>query len=338
LGVVLLVSVWFVWNITIGTLTKWILLYGQVCMAEGSCQKYSFPLATTAIHMAVSWVTCYVYIFHIRRSLGGRQLDGWARLRKVGPLAGLFAASVALGNLSLSYVYPSFKQMVGSGSPVVTVAMSVMATKTRFNRWTWASMPLICGGLWMCTAGEVNYSPFGFAYAVGSMVLRSAKSIVQAQLVGKEERIDPVTLLYYMSPLAGALVLFVSLLAEGPQPFALLARAAWEYRPGAGAQGADGEAEPRGLPTLLLLLLASGFNACFLNLSGFLVTRRTSAVTLQVLGSLKSCLGIAFSVAVFQNELRPNQAWGIAVCLVGVWIYESKGRSIKIAATAAKNG
>jgi len=334
LQVVLFVSLWFVWNITIGIVTKWILLYGEVCLEGQGCRQYSFPLATTAIHMGVSQTTCYVYIYHIRRSLAGRQLDGLMRLRKVGPLAAFFAATVACGNLSLKYVYPSFKQMVGSGSPVVTVAMSVLVTRTRYNWWSWASMPMICGGLWMCTAGEVNFHAFGFVFAIGSMVLRSAKSIAQAQLLGKEERIDPVTLLFYMSPLAGILVLLVSLVAEGTEPYMLLVRAAWEYKTAGGASGTNGAGGGHGLPMLLLLLLASGLNACFLNITGFLVTRCTSAVTLQVLGSLKSCLGIALSVAVFGNELRPNQACGIVVCLVGVWIYESRGRSIKVAAKA----
>jgi drug/metabolite transporter (DMT)-like permease len=205
--------------------------------------------------------------------------------------------------------------MVGAGSPIVTVAMAVVFTGTKYNFWTWASMPLICGGLWFCCIEEVHFSLFGTAFAVLAMVLRSAKSIVQAKLLSKQERIEPVTLLYYMAPYAACFVMLMALAVEGVKPIRLLVLGAVELVNG-------GET---GLLRLLFLLVLSGFNACFLNLCGFQVTRCTGAVTLQVLGSVKSCVGIAVSVAILRNPLRMIQVAGMVVCLSGVWIYESRG-------------
>mmetsp|Transcript_2824 Transcript_2824/g.3563 ORF Transcript_2824/g.3563 Transcript_2824/m.3563 type:complete len:92 (+) Transcript_2824:2-277(+) len=74
-----------------------------------------------------------------------------------------------------------------------------------------------------------------------------------------------------------------------------------------------------------MLLSFSGVNACFLNISGNLVTAHMGAVMMQILGNLKACISIVISVAIFRNPVSPVQMAGVAVCLFGVWIYNSKG-------------
>merc|ERR1719213_1423506 len=111
-----------------------------------------------------------------------------------------------------------------------------------------------------------------------------------------------------MAPHAATLVMFMAILTEGTEPLTLL----WQY-------------QATGTARLNLLLVLSGLNACFLNISGFFVTRYTSAVTLQVLGSVKSCVGILISVAIFKNPMRIQQVIGMAVCISGVVLYERKG-------------
>lgn len=309
------VAVWFVLNISIGILTKWVFLYGEVCINGDGCQRYNFPLMMTVIHLLVSQAICYVYIHWVRVTQVGHQLHGMERFRKICPLAICFALSVGMGNMSLNYIYPSFKQMVGAGSPIVTVAMAVTFTKVRYNSWTWATMPLICGGLWLCGKDEAHFSAVGLAYSVGAMILRSAKSIVQGQLLSKDERIEPVNLLYYMAPYAAGLVLIMSLLFEGTKPLVLILEG---YQHSGLA----------GVGSLLFFLFVSGLNACLLNITGFLVTRYTSAVTLQVLGSLKSCIGILVSVAVLKNPLTAVQTVGVFICIFGVWVYDKKGGTV----------
>merc|ERR1712014_319713 len=84
-----------------------------------------------------------------------------------------------------------------------------------------------------------------------------------------------------------------------------------------------------GVSNVLFLLILSGLNACLLNVSNFLVTSYTWAVTLQVLGNVKSCLSIAISVAIFKNELLWEQAIGVVACLAGVWYYNKYGGPAK---------
>mmetsp|Transcript_181 Transcript_181/g.419 ORF Transcript_181/g.419 Transcript_181/m.419 type:complete len:234 (+) Transcript_181:55-756(+) len=54
--------------------------------------------------------------------------------------------SVAMGNLSLKYIYPSFNQMLGSMSPLITVLLAVVMQQKHFPLKTWLSMPVICVG------------------------------------------------------------------------------------------------------------------------------------------------------------------------------------------------
>eukprot|EP00929_Paragymnodinium_shiwhaense_P076659 TRINITY_DN39447_c0_g1_i1.p1 TRINITY_DN39447_c0_g1~~TRINITY_DN39447_c0_g1_i1.p1 ORF type:complete len:362 (-),score=80.60 TRINITY_DN39447_c0_g1_i1:494-1579(-) len=330
------IAAWFALNISIGSLTKWLFLYGEICIPGSGCKKFDFPLTMTALHMLVSRIVCYIIIYHMREEPKGMQLSGMQRFYKVGPLAACFAASVGMGNASLSYIFPSFKQMVGSASPLVTVAMSVLLAHKRYNWWTWISMPFICGGLWICARKELHFSVMGTVLTVGAMVMRSLKSIVQAKLLSKEERIEPVTLLYYMSAYSAVVVFAMALLMEGTEPLELLfvglqdlAQRSSSAEPIDATDLSKDKPRASGPLYVIILLLLSGFNACFLNISGFFTTRYTSAVTLQVLGSVKSCLGIVISVAILHNPLKPAQGVGVLVCLLGVWIYDRKSSVVQ---------
>mmetsp|Transcript_6231 Transcript_6231/g.14189 ORF Transcript_6231/g.14189 Transcript_6231/m.14189 type:complete len:356 (-) Transcript_6231:199-1266(-) len=304
---------WFVLNIAMGSSTKWIYLWGQICIEGRGCQTYKFPLAITVIHMIFSWVMCHVHIYYLRGSKA--ELTFYQQFKTVAPLSVCFALSVAMGNLSLKYIYPSFNQMLGSMSPLITVVLAVLLQRKRYNAWTWVSMPVICGGLAVCSTQEVNFNLLGAFYATGATVLRALKSIMQGRLLNSAEKsLDSVTLLYYMAPWAAGLLMLMALFSEGLDPIVLLLSGL--YQPGVVVTG-------RG--HVFALLFISGLNACLLNVANFLVTSYTSAVTLQVLGNVKSCLAIAVSVAIFRNHLAIEQAVGVAACLVGVWLYQKKG-------------
>mmetsp|Transcript_116739 Transcript_116739/g.355171 ORF Transcript_116739/g.355171 Transcript_116739/m.355171 type:complete len:340 (-) Transcript_116739:95-1114(-) len=310
LRTVAVVAAWFVLNTAMGSSTKWIFLYGKICNESHGCHTYKFPLTITFIHMVFSWVMCFLHMHYVRGAKADLSFD--QQLRKVAPLAACFALSVASGNLSLKYLYPSFNQMLGSMAPLITVVIAMVMQGKRFNAWTWISMPVICGGLVVCTVREVNFNIFGAFFATGAMVLRAMKSIMQGRLLGPSEKLDSVTLLYYMAPWSAALLLVFGLVAEGTEPLTLLLG-------GLRGRGTSGTAY------VLLLLLVSGLNACLLNVANFLVTAHTSAVTLQVLGNVKNCLAIVVSVTIFRNQLTPEQVLGVLTCLFGVWLYNWKG-------------
>merc|ERR1719329_586429 len=196
--------------------------------------------------------------------------------------------------------------------------MAVGIEGKRFNAWTWLSMPVLCGGLGLCSAEEMNFNLVGALFCAGATVLRGLKSIMQGAIMSKkEDRLDAVTLLYYMAPWAAAVLSVLGLFSEGLEPWTLLISGLQVDPLGGGPVS--------GVPKVLALLCFSGLNACLLNVFNFLVTHYTSAVAQQVLGNVNSCMSIAISVMIFGNELKAAQALGICTCLFGVWMYQQWG-------------
>jgi len=260
-----------------------------------------------------------VQLRFIRGTGPGRTFTFSEQLHKIAPLSASFSLAVGMGNLSLKYIFPSFNQMLGSMSPLITVLLAVALQRKSFNWWTWCSMPIICGGLAVCSIKEVNFHALGAFFATSATVLRALKSILQGKLL-QGEKVDSVTLLYYMAPWAAALLAGVAAFSEGLEPVRMITRGL----PGLAAWSAPKD-RLTGSTNVLAFLAISGLNACLLNVANFSVTSYTSAVTLQVLGNVKNCMSIMVSVAVFGNLLQLVQGVGVAICLSGVYLYNRKG-------------
>ncbi len=71
----------------------------------------------------------------------------------------------------------------------------------------------------------------------------------------------------------------------------------------------------------LMLLILNAFLAYFVNLTNFLVTRHTSALTLQVLGNAKGVIAAGVSVLLFKNQLTSLGVLGYGVTVSGVFAY-----------------
>jgi len=322
------VLAWFVLNIAMGSSTKWIFLHGKVCSEQrpDECHTFQFPLTITIIHMLFSWGMCFLQLHVVRGTGPGRTYSLSEQVQKIAPLAASFSLAVGLGNLSLKYIYPSFNQMLGSITPLITVLLAVALQRRTFNWWTWGSMPIICGGLAICSIKEVNFHALGALFASSATILRALKSIIQGKLL-TGEKVDSVTLLYYMAPWAALLLSLVAAFSEGSEPMRMIARGL----PGVSSFWAPAD-RLVGSGTLLLMLAVSGLNACLLNVVNFSVTSYTSPVTLQVLGNVKNCLSILVSVSLFGNALQGIQGVGVAICLFGVWLYNTRGGPAKMEA------
>ncbi len=142
-----------------------------------------------------------------------------------------------------------------------------------------------------------------FTAAVAATLLRGVKSILQGRLLTEpEDKLDELTLLHHMAgcsiPPLGA--------------YAALFEHAALYDPQLRAQGAARR---------WALVLLSGVVAFFLNLANFVVTKRTSAVSLQVLGNVKVVLSIGVSLLIFGNSVSAWSAAGCVITLGGVACY-----------------
>ena len=69
------------------------------------------------------------------------------------------------------------------------------------------------------------------------------------------------------------------------------------------------------------MVILSGLVAFFLNLCNFVVTKKTSAVTLQVLGNVKVVISIAVSLLIFGTPVSSFSASRCLITLAGVYAY-----------------
>jgi len=233
--------------------------------------------------------------------------------RLIWPLSISFALSVSTGNLALKYLFPSFNQMLASIGPLVTIMLDVCVTGTKYNFMSYFSVGLCVVGVMMCTLGEPSMHVWGLLFNLTSTLLRGLKSVLQQTLL-QDHKIDSVTLLYFMAPQAALVMLPTTLLMEGTDTWKNFLNLDQKYE-----------------ATMFWLVIASCLNACFLNITTFVVTRETSAVTLQVLGNAKTLVGIAISFMWFGNATTKMQLSGIAVCIVGIVCYERLGKKFKTA-------
>jgi drug/metabolite transporter (DMT)-like permease len=283
---------WFVLNIIIGNLNGWILRSG-----------FEYPVLLTTVHMILCWLLSGIALMSCMHPGPAARPANLSAIRKVRTLSLAFCASVACGNIALQYIYVSFAQMVTAAGPLFTIMLMYTMTGKRYSRAAYASMLPMCGGVMMCTAGELNFHWLGFLAVVAATLLRGVKSIIQGRLLtSPEDKFDSLTLLFHMSgcsiaPLGCYVALFESQALFDPR------------------LQSDGALGRWGLVTL------SGVVAFFLNLCNFVVTKKTSAVTLQVLGNVKVVFSIAVSLLVFGNAVSSWSVAGGIITLAGVAAY-----------------
>jgi hypothetical protein len=77
------------------------------------------------------------------------------------------------------------------------------------------------------------------------------------------------------------------------------------------------------------LLFLNSFLAYFVNLTNFLVTKHTSALTLQVLGNAKGVVAVVLSLIYFRNPVNFYSVFGYAITVTGVVMYSQAKKAAK---------
>ncbi|MBA0706864.1 hypothetical protein Golax_018949 [Gossypium laxum] len=120
------------------------------------------------------------------------------------------------------------------------------------------------------------------------------------------EKLNSMNLLMYMAPIAVVILLPATLLMERNVIAITVALA-------------------RKDTIVVYYLLFNSSLAYFVNLTNFLVTKHTSALTLQVLGNAKGAVAVVVSIIIFKNPVSLMGMLGYSLTVVGVLLYnESK--------------
>ncbi|KAM2983835.1 hypothetical protein FF2_009709 [Malus domestica] len=297
-----MVAAWYGSNIGVLLLNKYLLTnYG-----------FGFPIFLTLCHMTACSVFSYVTVAVMKVALQ-QSVKSKVQFAKIAGLSVVFCFSVVCGNVSLRYIPVSFNQAVSATTPFFTAIFAFLIIKNREAWRTYAALIPVVAGVIFASGGEPSFHLFGFVMCITATSARAFKSVLQEILLSSDgEKLDSMNLLLYMAPLAVAFLLPATLLMEK------------------NVVGFTIELARKDIKIIWYLFFNSSM-AYFVNLTNFLVTKHTSALTLQVLGNAKGAVAVVVSVLIFKNPVSFMGMAGYALTVLGVIVYsEAKKRYSRI--------
>ncbi|GER34953.1 nucleotide-sugar transporter family protein [Striga asiatica] len=269
-----LVTAWYSSNIGVLLLNKYLL----------SNYGFKYPIFLTMCHMTACSLLSYVAIAWMKM-VPMQTIRSRVQFMKISALSLIFCTSVVSGNISLKYLPVSFNQAIGATTPFFTAVFAYMMTLKREAWLTYLTLVPVVTGVIIASGGEPSFHLFGFIMCVGATAARALKSVVQGILLSSEgEKLNSMNLLLYMAPIAVVLLLPATIYMEENVLGITLALAREDSR-------------------IIWLLLFNSALAYFVNLTNFLVTKHTSALTLQVLGNAKGAVAVVISILIFKNPV-----------------------------------
>lgn len=240
-----------------------------------------------------------------------QQIKSRSQLLRIATLSIVFCGSVVGGNISLRYLPVSFNQAVGATTPFFTAVFAYMMTFKREAWITCAALVPVVTGVVIASGGEPSFHLYGFIMCISATAARAFKSVLQGILLSSEgEKLNSMNLLLYMSPIAVLVLLPATLIME-PDVLEVTVSLGMKHR------------------FMWLLLGINSVAAYLANLSNFLVTKHTSALTLQVLGNAKGAVAVVISILLFKNPVTLIGIGGYTMTVMGVVAYGEAKRRLK---------
>ena len=239
-------------------------------------------------------------------SAGGGGMSVEFYLMTFGPVAVLFSVSLWLGNLAYLYLEVSYIQMLKAGNVVLVFFVGCLLGTEKPLLTTLANCLWIGLGLFVASYSEANFVLVGFLVQFFGVIAEAFRlQLVQMLLSSKGLKLNPITSLYYLSPLCFACLLL---------PFAIIELPRLQNR--MQREGA--------FPVPVWMLLANASTALGLNLSVYALIGQTSALTMNVAGVVKDWLIIIMSAYLFGNLVSSMQVGGYLFAFLGVLYYNQQ--------------
>ncbi|KAK9069320.1 hypothetical protein SSX86_013436 [Deinandra increscens subsp. villosa] len=294
-----LVSSWYASNIGVLLLNKYLL----------SNYGFKYPIFLTMCHMTACSLLSYIAIVWFK-TVPLQTLRSRVQFFKISALSLVFCASVVSGNVSLRYLPVSFTQAVGATTPFFTAVFAYLMTMKKEACLTYVTLIPVVTGVVIASGGEPSFHLFGFIMCLGATAARALKSVLQGILLSSEgEKLNSMNLLLYMAPVAVVILLPATLLMEDNVVGITIALARKDVN-------------------VVWYLLFNSALAYLVNLTNFLVTKHTSALTLQVLGNAKGAVAVVISIMIFKNPVSVTGMLGYLLTVLGVILYsEAKKRT-----------
>ncbi|KAH1245729.1 UDP-xylose transporter 3 [Glycine max] len=222
--------------------------------------------------------------------------------------------SIGLLNLSLGFNSVGFYQMTKLAIIPCTILLEILFLGKKFSKRVQFSLSILLLGVGIATVTDLQLNALGSFLSLLAVITTCVAQIVSfkkvpillvAQMtntIQKKFKVSSTQLLYQTCPYQSA-----TLLIFGPYLDKLLTNLnvfAFKYT-----------------TQVTMVIILSCMISIAVNFSTFLVIGKTSPITYQVLGHLKTCLVLAFGYIIVHDPFSWRNILGILVAMVGMILY-----------------
>lgn len=281
-------------NVIVGVVGNILSVVGVVIMNKYITEKdgYNFMVFLSFLHFAFTSIGCRIMM------IGG--FFSWtpAPFSGVLPVAIGSLLSVAFMNLNLSYNSVGFYQLSKLMCIPVTLWIQYVAYNTTVSRSVQMTLIPITFGVGYATVYDIEIRWAGFIFA-GFAIVATAVAQIFTNVYQKSLDCNALQLLHHTSPLIAC-----GMLAMCPFFDDVQALVNYEYNTGC-----------------VIRIGISCLFALGVNVSNYLVLGKTSPLTYQVLGHLKTVLILVLGFFFFNKHIDMRNVLGIIIAMIGVVAY-----------------
>nr|CAG8487353.1 11609_t:CDS:2 [Entrophospora candida] len=269
------------------------------------------PLFTSAIHTGMHSIITLVlmndtlpFIYERKK---GKSISIHSYVTRVIPCAVAAALEICMANASLVYITLSFYTMVKSSTPVWVLLFAFLFHLEQPRILLVLIITVISVGVILTVAGETKFNLMGFLLVLGAAIISGLRWTLTQILLQKEEGMnDPISTLYYISPVMFIMMLILSLMFENPL---FIFSTSIHFRSFKTSLQTFG------------LMLTGGLLAFCMTVAEFALIKNTSTVTLSVAGISKEVLVIALSVIIYNDAITSVNLLGLIISISGITVY-----------------
>ncbi|XP_073031506.1 UDP-xylose transporter 2-like isoform X1 [Primulina eburnea] len=283
---------------TIGALTLSVISSVSIVICNKSLMSslhFTFATTLTSWHLLVTFCSLHVALwmkFFEHKPIDSQIVIGFGILNGI---------SIGLLNLSLGFNSVGFYQMTKLAIIPCTVLLETLFLSKTFSKSIKFSLGILLLGVGIATITDLQLNFLG-SFLSFLAVVTTCVAQIMTNTIQKKYKISSTQLLYQ-----SCLYQSVTLLISGPFLDKLLTGLnvfSFDYT-----------------PRVLVFIVLSCLIAISVNFSTFLVIGKTSPVTYQVLGHLKTCLVLAFGYVLVGDPFSWRNIFGILVAMVGMVLY-----------------
>ncbi|KAK7410825.1 hypothetical protein VNO78_01960 [Psophocarpus tetragonolobus] len=260
-----------------------------------SSLHFIFATTLTSWHLLVTFCSLHVALklkFFEHKPFDQKAVMGFGILNGI---------SIGLLNLSLGFNSVGFYQMTKLAIIPCTILLEILFLGKKFRKRIQFSLLVLLVGVGIATVTDLQLNALGSFLSLLAIITTCVAQIM-TNTIQKKFKVSSTQLLYQSCPYQATILLII-----GPYLDKILTNLnvfAYEYT-------------TQVTTTIVLSCMIS----IAVNFSTFLVIGRTSPVTYQVLGHLKTCLVLAFGYIIVRDPFSWRNILGILVAMVGMVLY-----------------